>query len=139
MEQLKEGEYVRTNNGSIFKIIGGNVDDYLIDVEYFDLQKIENDIYDDLMWLNYNDNGGFISRIVKKHSFNLIDLIEVGDYVNGSFIIRAAKDCVDDEGTPIILAEDYDEWSDNGVIYNEDIKTIVTKERFKAMEYRIGG
>ena len=44
MEQVKVGEYVRTNNGSIFKIIGGNADDYLIDVEYFDLQKIEDDI-----------------------------------------------------------------------------------------------
>ena len=75
--EIQVGEYVRTKNGSIFKIIGGNADDYLIDVDYHDLQKMEDDIYDELTWLNYNDNGSFIRRIVKKHSFNLIDLIEV--------------------------------------------------------------
>lgn len=37
----------------------------------------------------------------------------------------------------VILTENYDEWTDNGVISNEDIKTIVTKQQFEAMEYKV--
>lgn len=131
MTNVEIQEYVRTKKYGIFKV----TELYETEGGYYILN---NDKYE-----TYTIGGGAlrfdISKDIVNHSFNLIDLIEVGDYVNGSFIIRAAKDCVDDEGTPIILAEDYDEWSDNGVIYNEDIKTIVTKEQFKAMEYKVGG
>ena len=121
--EIQVNEFVRTIDGRIAKLIG----------IYNNGEKDE--IYD----FDVLDNRIQKKDLVKSHSFNIIDLIEIGDYVNGSFIIGAAKDCVDDEGIPIILAENYDEWSDNGVIYNEDIKTIVTHEQFKAMEYKVGG
>ena len=125
---IQAGEYVRTKNGSIFKIIGGNADDYLIDVDYHDLQKMEDDIYDELMWLNYNDNGNFIRRITKNHSFNIIDLIEVGDYVNGLPVRFVEKARVD------IGQEENYIW-----LRNEHIQTIITHEQFEAMEYKVGG
>ena len=37
----------------------------------------------------------------------------------------------------MILTENYDEWTDNGVISNKDIKTIVTKEQFKSVMYEV--
>lgn len=76
MSEIKIGEYIRTKNGSIFKIIGGTPDDYDIDVRYYDLGKMEDDIFNDLTTFNYNDNGNFIRDITKTHSKNIIDLIE---------------------------------------------------------------
>lgn len=146
--EIQVGEYVRTNNGSIFKIIAGNADDYLIDVDYHDLQKMEDDIYDELMWLNYNDNGSFIRRIVKNHSFNIIDLIEVGDYVK--LCARLGnKEYVDDVCSYVSNVGEYNgktfielDYGQDGTEYFYDttkIKTIVTHEQMKAMEYKVGG
>lgn len=140
-KEIQVGEYVRTNNGSIFKIIGGNVDDYLIDVDYYDLQKMEDDIYDELMWLNYNDNGNFIRRIVKKHSFNIIDLIEVGDYVNGIEVEVIGYDNNENGELVETLGVAY---VDDDVAWRTELKdishiyTIVTHEQFKAMAYKVG-
>ena len=62
-----------------------------------------------------------------KSSPNIIDLIEVGDYVNGERVIN------------IIKKYKYLEASDEEFVIDEkDIKSIVTKEQFKEMEYRIG-
>ena len=59
-------------------------------------------------------------------SYNIIDLIEVGDYVNGERVIN------------IIKKHKYLEVSDEEVIIDEkDIKSIVTKEQFESMEYKI--
>jgi len=56
----------------------------------------------------------------------LIDLIEVGDYVNGERVIN------------IIKKHKYLEVSDEEVVIDEkDIKSIVTKECFEGMEYKI--
>ena len=60
-----------------------------------------------------------------KFSFNIIDLIEVGDYVNGWKVLYWT------DGTKIV---------DDGYATNLDkigIKSIVTKEQFSAMEYKV--
>ena len=107
---MKTGDYVRTKKGIIGKI--KLVDDQT-DLE--DLYLIKRHWY-------------YLKDIIKS-SPNIIDLIEVGDYVNGFKVV----------------------WKDNNEFcinaYNEEektikkeqkIKSIVTKEQFKAMEYRIG-
>ena len=71
-----------------------------------------------------------------KSSPNIIDLIEVGDIVNDEKIIDIG--CLTngpEEGTKVI---DY-YIAPNTVYYlkNEDIKSIVTKEQFKNMEYEV--
>ena len=38
---MKVGDYCRTSNGNIFKIIGGNVDNYEIDIDYSKLEQTE--------------------------------------------------------------------------------------------------
>lgn len=67
----------------------------------------------------------FYNRVVK-HSKNIIDLIEVGDYVNGHLVLKVEEDgflLVDDKGYTHLAPI--------------NIKSIVTKEQFASMEYKI--
>ena len=124
---MKVGDYVRTKYGNIFKIIGGNEDNWEIDIDYSILENSED------AWLELfrcNDNNCFFTDMnILKSSPNIIDLIEVGDYVNGFKVVWKDKNefCVNayNEDEKIINKE-------------QKIKSIVTKEEFKAMEYRIG-
>lgn len=61
---------------------------------------------------------------IVKHSKNIIDLIEVGDYVNRY---------------PVVEVDAFKDWVDIGdeVLRERDIKSIVTKEQFASMEYKL--
>ena len=68
-------------------------------------------------------------RFIVKHSPNIIDLIEVGDYVNGSKVIdiaEAPERAVYVEKVTLGALEP---------ITNKNIETIVTKEQFEQMKY----
>lgn len=86
------------------------------------------------------EKGYIQKKRVVKVSRNLIDLIEVGDYVNGSrvvyFMIDEEKSINEgiDEKIGVVVEE---EWEGKKYL-TKDIKTIVTKEQFQKMEYRIG-
>ena len=117
---IEVNEYVRTKDG-ISKVIE-NVDKYVT----------EKQICVDFISGMYHQ---VISKHnVAKHSKQLIDLIEVGDYVNGIKVldIHIPRDIwepieirVDSRYTNFILAE--------------DIKTILTKEIYMANCYKVGG
>ena len=102
---------MRTKNGEIHKVI-----------EIKENRYITN--FADYFYYRYDNNmGGFKSNIAK-HSKQLIDLIEVGDYVNGELIT--------------------DKWdtrisSIRSNFSEEDIKTILTKEQYMANCYKVGG
>lgn len=82
-------------------------------------------------------NTYFLKEIEKwKHSSNIIDLIEVGDYVNGELVL-ATDNRANDEGEKVILTANYDEWTDNGVVSNKYIKEVVTKEQFNSIKYEV--
>ena len=121
---MKVGDYVRTKTGIIGKI-------KLIDnqTELEDLYLIKRKWY-------YKED-------IIKSSPNIIDLIEVGDYVNGFKVYSVYDD--DDEVNEYNLKHKkclgkniYDEDYQEHLIYEENIKSIVTKEQFESMEYRIG-
>lgn len=106
MKDIEVGEYVRTKEGEIHKVI-----------------KI---IEDDGDWDYYccENNAGYFAMDVAKHSKELIELIEEGDYVNGELIT--------------------DKWdtrisSIRSNFSEEDIKTIPTKESYMANCYKVGG
>ena len=61
-------------------------------------------------------------------SYNIIDLIEVGDYVNGMRI-----DDIDIHSKRLYREMRYD----YEIIVEKDIKTIVTKEQFESMQYKV--
>ena len=70
-----------------------------------------------------DNNEATVDDYVIKSSPNIIDLIEVGDYVNGERVINV---------------DSIEVYTKDGMYLNEDIKSIVTKERFSQKEYRIG-
>ena len=118
--EIQVGEYVRTKEGLIRKILQS---DYIEEYKAY-RYKVDKDvsIKFNIIW----------QRDIRKHSFNIIDLIEVGDYVNGldiNFIDRDKRE----------VYHDAHDILDTWCFRNNEIQTIVTKERFKAMEYEVGG
>ena len=73
--------------------------------------------------------GEYSKEEIIKSSPNIIDLIEVGDYVNGYLVIE--KD-INNELRYIDL-------KDRNMKYVKylDVKSIVTKEQFKNIEYEV--
>lgn len=83
-------------------------------------------------------NGVSLKNIVGEPSFDLIDLIEVGDYVNGNKVTKLGFDklllhCKTIECHQEDLSRGYE-----GVTFmytNNDIKDVITKEQFNSMKY----
>lgn len=70
-------------------------------------------------------------------SFNPIDLIEVGDYVNGMEVTRISGTRYDDNDLHCYCEHNGDENWKRVMIPAKDIKTIATKEQFEAMQYKV--
>lgn len=91
----------------------------------------------DLLKLD-NNNEILESDIIGKPSFNLINLIEVGDYVNGNKVTKLSFDklllhCKTIECHQEDLSRGYE-----GVTFmytNNDIKDVITKEQFNSYKY----
>lgn len=124
-EELKEGMYVRTLKG-IAKIIGKNDDvRFHYPLAYICDRYLE--INDDTEYLYEED--------IIKSSYNIIDLIEKGDYVNG-FKIDDITEKDEDHHERIAWHLTY--YGDDDIPFrNDEIKSIVTKEQFEAMEYKL--
>lgn len=118
MKDIEVGEYVRTENGIIDKV------DSLCGM-------IENTVYlkQQSLWFN--------ADYIIKHSKQLIDLIEVGDYVNG----REVKHIAMFEGFPDypqLIFVDETHLIPDDTCKNDEIETILTKEQFDANCYKVG-
>ena len=118
---MKVGDYVRTENGHIDKIV--KISDEMksgrtIKVQIGEIDNICG--YDD--FVDWFSPSHFI-----KSSPSIIDLIEVGDYVNGERIqfITNKKELLTDGGYDLLKKY-------------VDIKSILTKEQFESMEYKVG-
>lgn len=116
--ELRVNDYVRTEKGEIGKVSSIAPED----IGFGDMELCNTEPY--------------VYGTIIKSSPNIIDLIEVGDIVNDEKIIDIG--CLTngpEEGTKVI---DY-YIAPNTVYYlkNEDIKSIVTKEQFKNMEYEV--
>lgn len=111
--KLEVGMYVRIHTGKIGKIL--KIDNRFERLKYhIDCEKY------------YCTDMRF-----KKYSKNLMDLIETDDYVNGTKVTDILKRQDTNETTELIL-----EFGES--IHHEcDIKSIVTKEQFKRLEYRL--
>lgn len=122
--KLEVGMYIRTKDGIIDKVIidyNGHCASPNCECKHISCAK------------NYYDED----KIVKA-SYNIIDILEKGDYVNG-YIVEEIKRGYDgkiwiDNGT-----RGYDEGGEY-IIWkrNEDIKSIVTKKQFENMAYKVG-
>ena len=120
MGEIEIGDYVRTKSGNIAKC------------EYIDIDFEKIYGFDSVVQTSYEHKLSYfaiedIAENIVKHSKNIIDLIEVGDYVNGSRV-----DSIE-EG--FITTEFCEHLSVTRLDY--EIKSIVTKEQFSSMEYRL--
>ena len=128
--KLEVGMYVRGKyyqyRGKIGKIIKNYNND--LEIAYKDgiLKTNVGSFIDD----NYDINGKQY-----KASFNIIDILEVGDYVNGFEILRIDKEC---DLYPKTLKCQYPNNIDYFNIFNEDIKSVITHEQMEQMAYRVG-
>ena len=132
--ELEVGKWCRTQKGTIFKIIGGNVDMWEIDIDYSYLSKCENEDYNSYA---YNKNNSLFEYLVVKTSYNIIDILEVGDIL------------VDDTNRKLeILLIDNELMVRNaGLIYDNNyylpiksiaIKSVITHEQMEQMAYKVG-
>lgn len=105
--KLEVGMYVRTKDG------------YISQYKYYDTTNIGK-----LLCIPLS-NGTFanIEDIVKA-SYNIIDILKEGDYVNGLYIISIDKE----EGTVICYTSTF---------FEEDIMTIITHEQMEQMAYKV--
>ena len=70
-------------------------------------------------------------------SYNIIDLIEVGDYVNGQLVKHIAYfEGVEEPIKKLIFADEY-HLIPTEVCEQNEIKSIVTKEQFESIEYKV--
>ena len=132
--ELKEGMYDRTEKG-IAKYLGLGKDVLTINDKHYANQHLFDDYIFDVGhdWgdtLNNEEFKNIDKYIEKEPSYNPIDLIEVGDYVNGLLVTRI---CIDNETNKkyLNLYGSVSEWE------NEDIKSIVTKEQFESVKYEV--
>ena len=127
MEEIKVGDYVRTISGYIYKA---------------------KKIYENRIWVNNNEF--ILPGMIAKHSSNIIDLIENGDFIT-----------LCEHGYPVLITnlwgnreynpKDHNIYEDiisieinNNQIF-EDIKnddnfkiySIVTKEQFESVGYKL--
>lgn len=137
-DKLEPNMYVRIKWGNGLQTISKCTNK----VDMGDTQYSNNDFY-----IHTDIKGEVIYKsMIVKASHNIIDLIEVGDYVNGYYVSKIWKSgeithYIDEkpiqrkERQITIQAPSY-----GGIIHlhNEDIKSIVTKEMFSSMEYRLG-
>jgi len=124
---MKVGEYFRTPYGDIGKITG--------------IPKHGK----------YQDDGFYLDdefiicgrKTMKelKSTPNIIDLIKVGDYINGLKVNNIEKKengniCIDfDNKTSYLYVKN---WNYESRIEEYKIKSILTKEQFESMSYKVG-
>ena len=116
--KLEIGMYVRTKNGMIAKII--------------DKRDVSGSLHrEEIVFILDNGNKlALHSQKVVKASYNIIDLIEVGDYVNGCLVVKKYKEC--DYAKQCIKLK-----GNSNYFYDIDVHSLLTKEQFESVQYKV--
>ena len=127
--ELKENMYVRNCYGRIAKI------EYIEDNTAFCDNWLYQSYEDHITFINLNDEED-INEILKA-SYNIIKILEAGDYVNGQKIYY-------DEELDFLYVQSFD---GDGEFYQEsitkqsfinNIKSVITHEQMEQMAYKVG-
>lgn len=136
--KLKIGQFIRTPYG-IRKIVNITKDDG------YGKPRVKVIELDDFLNTGYKFNYEFYTdeKIIKecKPSFNIIDILEKGDYVNGSEVLCFESKYIeeDDKFVPIgVITENCYLENTNSWIIEKDIKSIVTHEQMEQISYKVG-
>ena len=109
---MKVGDYIRVDNGCICKVL-----------DYTDIS--DNDFY-----VNTDSEYNVIYKSwIVKSSPNIIDLIEVGDYVNGVEVENIDDEWITMTDTKVPILKS---------IANGMIKSVITHEQMEQMAYKVG-
>nr|DAP38798.1 MAG TPA: hypothetical protein [Caudoviricetes sp.] len=121
--KLEVGQFVRIKDGIIDKVIidyNGHCANPNCEYKHISCAK------------NYYDED----KIVKA-SYNIIDILEVGDYVNGMEVTRISGTRYDKNDLHCYCEHNGNENWQQVMIPVKNIKSIVTKEQFEEMSYKI--
>lgn len=126
--ELRENMYIRNCYGRIAKI------EYIEDnIAYCD-NWLYQSYEDHITFINLNDEED-INEITKA-SYNIIDILEVGDYVNGQKVYY-------DKELDYLYVQSFDgdgnfyQTSITKKSFINNIKTIVTHEQMEQMSYKV--
>ena len=110
---IEIGEYIRMKSGEILKITGTcyEIDDYRI--------------------YKTDRNYTIVEDEIKSHSKNIVDLIEVGDFVNGKRVVETLV-TTNRDGSKLPLIR-----FPTDVITDNNIKEILTHEQYEQNCYRM--
>lgn len=133
MEQIEVGEYVRTKYDGILKI--RDIKEEEVFNTYYAMGRSYS-YSEKRKFIYYRDDDKRISiDDIVKHSFNIIDLIEVGDYVNGHLVVEISENI---QIKPLVVTEvDGKDGAVRHFYAEKSIKSIVTHEQFASMQYRL--
>lgn len=104
-KEIEVGEYIRTRSG--------------------DINKVTNNDFFMRRYLECSKDRLMDRENIVKRSKNIIDLIEVGDYVNGNKVYKITSACIYCVGKAV----------QNKLTIN--IETILTKEQYEANCYKV--
>ena len=125
IDGIKVGEYVRTKDGYIGKLV-----EYIPEaLNYLKIDVGREIIHSD----NSRDNFIYTRYGFQlKHSPNLIDIIEEGDYVNGKKVYSIGTIC---STIGILTTINFTD----GTFITDDMQIVdvVTKEQFESVSYKV--
>ena len=118
-DKLEPNMYVRTKWGYICKII--NINDFReTNMKY----GVEANYLKDVMFIGDDD--------VVKASYSIIDILEIGDYVNGYPICEIVE--YENDTRAIVINDD-----NKAIIWDKQgIKSVITHEQMEQMAYKVG-
>lgn len=120
--KLEVGMYIRTKDG------------YISQYKYYDTT---NAYMEKLLCIPLN-NGTFVNiEDIIKASYNIIDILEVGDYVNGYPVTAILSSNNKVYEIQVKRPNNRTGVWIKRIRNNEDIKSIVTKEQFENMAYKV--
>lgn len=119
---MKVGDYVRTKHYGISKI-----------TDIYNEDKIE---LDKVNAFGIRGVCYMVENIIKS-SPKIINLIQAEDYVNGRKVYQVGYNFQDDLVLKMSINADGTPNNFEDFIYEKDIKSIVTKEMYSSVEYRV--
>lgn len=123
--ELREGMYIRTKLNDFCNMIS------IRKIEEIDEDDNNKFWIDDYIMDTFGDEQNKLSEEdVDKASFDITDLIEIGDYVNGSPVCDIKQD---ENGKTWIYTDSEYRYG----YLKEEIKSVVTKEMFYLVKYEV--
>ena len=123
--KLKEGMYIKTKLNDFCNMVA------IRKIDEIDEDDDNKFWIDDYIMDTFGDEQNKLSEEdVEKASFDITDLIEIGDYVNGSPVCDIKQD---ENGKTWVYTDSEYKYG----YLKEEIKTVATREEFYLIEYEV--